>query len=328
MRAAFYERQGTAREVLTVGELPDPQPGAGEVRVRVMVSGINPSDIKTRVGFGGKAMPFPRIVPHQDGSGVIDSVGPGVSQERIGERVWVYMAQTGRAFGTAAEFVVVPSRQAVRLADNVPFGVGASFGVPAMTAHRCLFADTNLRGKRVLVHGGAGAVGNAAILLAKWAGAWVAATVSRDEQADVARAAGADLVVNRHAGDVAVKIRSATDGHGVDRIVDVDISANIDTAIACLARDGGVSAYSTGSPQAMLSIPFFPALVGGFSFRFVYVYTMPETAMRDAAEEVSACAASGAYVPKIAVTLGLDQIAEAHELQESGKAIGKILIGF
>lgn len=238
MRAAFYERQGTAREVLTVGELPDPQPGAGEVRVRVMVSGINPSDIKTRVGFGGKAMPFPRIVPHQDGSGVIDSVGPGVSQERIGERVWVYMAQTGRAFGTAAEFVVVPSRQAVRLADNVPFGVGASFGVPAMTAHRCLFADTDLRGKRVLVHGGAGAVGNAAILLAKWAGAWVAATVSRDEQADVARAAGADLVVNRHAGDVAVKIRSATDGHGVDRIVDVDISANIDTAIACLAREG------------------------------------------------------------------------------------------
>ncbi|WP_421418160.1 NADPH:quinone reductase [Agrobacterium tumefaciens] len=328
MRAAFYERQGTAREVLTVGELPDPQPGAGEVRVRVMVSGINPSDIKTRVGFGGKAMPFPRIVPHQDGSGVIDSVGPGVSQERIGERVWVYMAQTGRAFGTAAEFVVVPSRQAVRLADNVPFGVGASFGVPAMTAHRCLFADTDLRGKRVLVQGGAGAVGNAAILLAKWAGAWVAATVSRDEQADVARAAGADLVVNRYAGDVAVKIRSATDGHGVDRIVDVDISANIDTAIACLARDGGVSAYSTGSPQARLSIPFFPALVGGFSFRFVYVYTMPETAMRDAAEEVSACAASGAYVPKIAVTLGLDQIAEAHELQESGKAIGKILIGF
>ncbi|WP_026330873.1 NADPH:quinone reductase [Agrobacterium sp. 10MFCol1.1] len=328
MRAAFYERQGTAREVLTVGELPDPQPGAGEVRVRIVVSGINPSDIKTRVGFGGKAMPFPRIVPHQDGSGVIDSVGPGVSQERIGERVWVYMAQTGRAFGTAAEFVVVPSRQAVRLADNVPFGVGASFGVPAMTAHRCLFADTNLRGKRVLVHGGAGAVGNAAILLAKWAGAWVAATVSRDEQADVARAAGADLVVNRHSGDVAVKIRSATDGHGVDRIVDVDISANIDTAIACLARDGGVSAYSTGSPQARLSIPFFPALVGGFSFRFVYVYTMPETAMRDAVEEVSACAASGAYVPKIAVTLGLDQIAEAHELQESGKAIGKILIGF
>jgi NADPH:quinone reductase-like Zn-dependent oxidoreductase len=238
------------------------------------------------------------------------------------------MAQTGRAFGTAAEFVVVPSGQAVRLANNVPFETGASLGVPAMTAHRCLFADGDLRGKRVFVQGGAGAVGNAAILLAKWAGAWVAASVSRDEQADVARAAGADLVVNRHTDDVPVAIRSATDGHGVNRIVDVDISANIDTAIACLARDGVVSAYSTESPQARLSIPFFPALLGGFAFRFVYVYTMPETAMREAAEEVSACAASGAYVPKIAVTLGLDRIAEAHELQESGKTVGKILIGF
>lgn len=328
MRAAFYERQGTAREVLTIGELPDPQPGAGEVRVRVLASGINPSDIKTRTGFGGKAMPFRRIVPHQDGAGIIDRVGPGVPDTRIGERVWVYMAQTGRAFGTAAEFVLVPSGQAFGLAANVSFETGASLGVPAMTAHRCLFADGDLRGKRVLVQGGAGSVGNAAILLAKWAGAWVAATVSRDEQADVARAAGADLVINRHREDVAQAVRSATDGRGVNRIVDVDITANIDTAVACLARDGVVSAYSTESPQATLSIPFFPALLGGFAFRFVYVYTMPEPAMREAAEEVSACAASGAYVPKIAVTLVLDQIAEAHELQESGKTVGKILIGF
>lgn len=326
MRAAFYDRQGTAREVLTVGDLPDPQPGAGEVRVRVVASGINPSDIKTRTGFGGKAMPFPRIVPHQDGAGVIDDVGPGVPAERIGERVWIYMAQTGRAFGTAAEFVVVPSVQAVRLADTVSFEIGASLGVPAMTAHRCLFADGDLRGRRVLVQGGAGAVGNAAILLAKWAGAWVAATVSRDEQADVARAAGADLAVNRHEEDVSQAVRSATAGHGVDRIVDVDISANIDTAIACLARDGVISAYSTKSPQASLAIPFFPALLGSFSFRFVYVYTMPEAAIRQAAEEVSACTASGTYAPRIAKTYDLDAVAEAHEFQDSGKAVGKILV--
>ncbi|QCO16573.1 NADPH:quinone reductase (plasmid) [Azospirillum brasilense] len=326
MRAAFYDRQGTATEVLTIGNLPDPTPGAGEVRVRVVASGINPSDIKTRTGFGGKAMPFPRIVPHQDGAGVIDDVGPGVPAERIGERVWIYMAQTGRAFGTAAEFVVVPSVQAVRLADNVSFAIGASLGVPAMTAHRCLFADGDLRGRRVLVQGGAGAVGNAAILLAKWAGAWVAATVGRDEQADVARAAGADLVVNRHEEDVSQAVRSATDGHGVDRIVDVDISANIDVAIGCLARDGVISAYSTKSPQASLTIPFFPVLLGGFSFRFVYVYTMPEAAMRQAAEEISACAASGAYAPRIAKTFDLDAVAEAHAFQDSGKAVGKILV--
>jgi NADPH:quinone reductase-like Zn-dependent oxidoreductase len=291
----------------------------------MMFSGINPSDIKTRTGFGGKAMPFPLIVPHQDGAGFIDAVGPGVPETRVGERVWIYMAQWGRAFGTAAEFVVVPSVQAVGLADNISFEIGASLGVPAMTAHRCLFADGDLRGKRVLVQGGAGAVGNAAILLAKWAGAWVAATVSREEQAEVARAAGADLVLNRHKDDIA-QVRSATGGHGVDRIVDVDISANIDTAISCLASGGIVSAYSTESPQAKLAIPFFPALLGGFSFRFVYVYTMPEAAMRQAADEVSACAASGAYAPKIAKAYSLEAVTDAHELQESGKAVGKILV--
>ena len=326
MRAAFYDEQGAAREVLGVSDLPDPQPGAGEVRVRVVASGINPSDIKTRTGFGGKAKPFARIVPHQDGAGVIDAVGPGVPDTRIGERVWIYMAQWGRAFGTAAEYVVVPSVQAVTLADNVSFEIGASLGVPAMTAHRCLFADGDLRGKRVLVQGGAGAVGNAAILLAKWAGAWVAATVSRDEQAEVARAAGADLVLNRHEEDVSHAIRSATGGHGVDRIVDVDIAANINVAVACLARDGVVSVYSTETPEAKLIIPFFPALLGGFSFRFVYVYTMPEAAMRQATQEISACAASGAYVPRIAKTYALDAVVDAHEFQESGKAVGKVLV--
>lgn len=326
MRAAFYERQGTANDVMMVEGLPDPEPEAGEVRVRVVASGINPSDIKTRTGFGGKPMAFPRIVPHQDGAGVIDAVGPGVPTSRLGERVWIYMAQWGRAFGTAAEFVVVPSVQAVKLADSVSFDIGASLGVPAMTAHRCLFADGNLRGKRVLVQGGAGAVGNAAILLAKWAGAWVAATVSREEQAEVARAGGADLVVNRREEDVAAAVRSATAGHGVDRIVDVDISANIGTAISCLACDGGVSAYSTESPQAKLTIPFFPALLGGFSFRFVYVYTMPEEVMRQAADEISDCAASGAYDPRIAGIYTLDRTAEAHEFMESGRAVGKILV--
>jgi len=156
--------------------------------------------------------------------------------------------------------------------------------------------------------------------------AWTAATASREEQAEVAQAAGADLVLNRHGEDVLELARSATGGHGVDRIVDVDISANIDVAIACLARDGVVSAYSTESPDAKLTIPFFPALLGGFSFRFVYVYTMPETSMRQAAEEISACAASGAYDPRIAKTYALDEVAEAHELQESGKAIGKVLL--
>jgi NADPH:quinone reductase len=326
MRAAFYDRQGAAKDVLQIGSLPDPEPQFGEVRVKVAVSGLNPSDIKTRTGFGGRPMPFPRVVPHQDAAGIIDKVGPGVSEERIGERVWVFKAQTGQAFGSAAEFVVVPSSHAAPLAENASFDVGASLGIAAITAHRCLFADGDLRGKRVLVQGGAGAVGTAAILLAKWAGAWVAATVSREEQATVAAAAGADLVINRHQEDIAERIRAATGGRGVERIVDVDLAANVEADIACLAPSGVATAYATEDPTVRLSMPFLSTMFGGYAFRFVFFYTIPEDAFRQAVEEVSACVAAGAYWPQIAMKLPLDRIAEAHEAQERGKAVGKILI--
>lgn len=326
MKAAYFDRPGAARDVLRIGTLPDPQPGPGDVRVRVAVSGLNPSDIKTRTGFSGGPLPFPRIVPHQDGAGTIDLVGPGVPAARIGERVWLFKAQWRRPFGSAAEYVVLPSAHAVTLADAVPFETGAALGVPALTAHRCLFADGGLHGKRVLVQGGAGAVGTAAILLAKWAGAWVATTIGRPEQAAVAAAAGADLVIDRHRDSVVAAVREATAGEGVARIVDVDLAANIDTAIGVLGRDGVVAAYSTGDVRTALSIPFMPALLGGLAFRFVYVYTMPEDAQRQAIADITACLAAGAYRPKIALELPLARIADAHEAQESGKAVGKILV--
>ena len=326
MRAAYFDRQGAAQEVLQIGAMADPEPRCGEVRVKVVVSGLNPSDMKTRTGFAGAPMSFERIIPHQDGAGIIDRVGPGVPSSRLGERVWVYMAQFGRPFGSAAEYVVVPSVQAVPLADSVSFETGATIGVAGMTAHRCLFADGDIRGKRVLIQGGAGAVGNAAILLAKWAGAWVAATVSRSEQAEVARAAGADLVINRHEADVAQRLKEATAGRGVDRIVDVNLTTNIEVAIGSLAPDGVAVAYSSEDPTGMLQIPFIPALFGGFAFRFVYVYRMPQASLLLAANDISACAASGAYRPAIALRLPLDRIVEAHEAQESGKMIGKILL--
>lgn len=327
MRAAFYDRQGAAREVLQVATLPDPEPGPGEVRVRVAVSGLNPSDIKARTGFGGRGMPYPCIVPHQDGAGTIDRVGEGVARARIGERVWLYQAQLGQAFGSAADYVVIPSNQAVALPDEVSFDVGACLGVPAMTAHRCLFADGELRGKRVLVQGGAGAVGSAAILLAKWAGAWVAATVGREEQAAVARAAGADLVIDRHREPVAETIKEASRGEGVARVVDVDLAANIDTAVACLGRDGVATAYAVEDPRARIALPFMPALLGGLAFRFVYVYTMPGFAVGHALDDIDACLGAGAYRPHIAMKLPLERIAEAHAAQESGKTVGKILVG-
>ncbi|WFU02135.1 NADPH:quinone reductase [Rhizobium sp. CB3171] len=325
MKAAFFDQQGAARDVLQVGTLPDPEPQPGEVRVKVAVSGLNPSDIKTRTGFNSFAMPFPRIVPHQDGAGTIDKVGPGVSEKRIGERVWLYKAQTGKAFGSAAGYVVVPSTHAVRLADHVPFETGASLGIPAITAHRCLFADGDLRGRRVLVQGGAGAVGTAAILLAKWAGAWVCATVSRAEQAEVATAAGADLVINRFDENVAEVVKRAT-GNGVDRIVDVDLASNIETDIACLAPSGVAIGYASENPQAKLSMPFLSTMFGGYTFRFVFFYSIPQSPFQQAVEEVSACVASGAYQPQIAMKLPLERIVEAHQAQEGGKAIGKILV--
>ncbi|NTJ65932.1 NADPH:quinone reductase [Agrobacterium rhizogenes] len=325
MKAAYYEKQG-GPEVLTVGELPDPEPGHGQVRVKVAISGLNPTDLKTRSGFAGAPMPFPKIVPHQDGAGTIDKVGPGVSPDRIGERVWLYKAQTGQPFGTAAEYVTLPSEHAVPLGDKASFEIGASLGIAAITAHRCLFADGDIRGRRVLVQGGGGAVGTAAILLAKWAGAEVAATISRDEQAEVASSAGADLIINRKTDDIPARIKEWTKGRGVDRIVDVDMAANIDTDIACLAPSGVVTAYATEDPQVRLSMPFLKTMFGGHAFRFVFFYSIPDDAFRQAVTEVSACVAAGAYQPAVGLTVPLDRIAEAHAAQAAGSVVGKILV--
>jgi NADPH:quinone reductase-like Zn-dependent oxidoreductase len=326
MKAAYYERQGPAREVLIVGELPDPEPGPGQVRVRIHFSGVNPSDIKGRSGFAGAPMRFPRIVPHQDGAGVIDRVGAGVPESRIGERVWLYEAQIGRPAGTAADYTVVPSINAVPMPDGVPFDVGACLGVAAMTAHRCLFADGKLDGTWVLVQGGAGAVGTAAILLANWAGAQVATTISRPEQEVVVRRAGADVIINRRTDNVPARVRDATGNAGVARIVDVDLAANVAADLACLAPNGTVSAYATDNPDALLSVPFLTTMLRGLVFRFVYVYLMPAEAHSDAIRDINACLAADAYQPEIALRLPLDRIAEAHEAQASGRAVGKILI--
>ena len=240
MKAVWFEKKGPAREVLVLGEIADPVPDAGQVRVRVHVSGMNPSDTKTRGGFGGNMrMEFPRIVPGQDGAGVIDQVGAGVPERRIGERVWIYEAYRGRPFGTAAEYTVVPSEHAVKLPDAIDFDTGAGLGVPALTAHRCLFADGGIQGKTVLVHGGGGGVGNPAIQLARWAGARVITTVSRAEQAEQARQAGAHAIVNRKQENVVEAVHAATNGQGVDRIVDVDFAQNLELNLGML-KTGGV----------------------------------------------------------------------------------------
>jgi NADPH2:quinone reductase len=327
MRAAYYERKGPAREVLHVGSLPDLEPGPAEVRVRVHVSAVNPSDTKGRGGWGGNSqMPFPRIVPHQDGAGIIDRVGPGVPPGRIGERVWIYEAQRGRAFGTAAEQTVVPADQAVPLPDGVGFDVGACLGIPAMTAHRCLFMDGGIQGRTVLVAGGAGAVGHAAIQLAAWAGAKVITTVSREEQAAVVRAAGAHVVIDRTAGDVAAEIRAANGGAGVDRVIEVAFEANLELDRAVLKTNGVIASYASGAADSTPRFPFSPVMAQGLTMHFVLVYVMPREAHLAAARDINACLELGRYRPHVARRFPLDEIAAAHEAQEGGRAVGKLLV--
>jgi len=216
MQAAFYESTGPAREVLHVGRIELPEPGPGEVRVRVACSGVNPSDVKTRAGLRNKTLPFPRIVPHSDGAGVIDAVGAGVPAGRVGERVWIWNAAWKRAWGTAAECVVLPAAQAVHLPDEAGFEAGACLGIPALTAYHAAAVDGGVAGKAVLVAGGAGAVGHYAVQCARLLGArQVIATVSSDAKARLARDAGADLAVDYRREDAAARIREATAGAGV-----------------------------------------------------------------------------------------------------------------
>jgi len=289
------------------------------------MSGLNPTDLKARTGFSAP-MPFPRIIPHQDGAGVIDAVGDPEEAGRIGQRVWIYEAQYGRASGTAAAFVVVPAGHAVPLPGDVSFEVGASLGIPALTAHRCLFADGDINGRRVLVQGGAGVVGTAAVLLAKWAGAWVAATVMNAEQASIARAAGADLVLDRLNDDVAGAINTHTRSAGVDRIVEVNVQANLDLDLACLASGGVISAYAAAQATDELSLPLLRAMVHGCVLRFVYIYSVPQEAKIHAIRDITACLASGAYSPHVGLKVDLQKIAEAHQALEAGTVMGKVLI--
>ncbi|HLI28100.1 MAG TPA: NADPH:quinone reductase [Chloroflexota bacterium] len=326
MRAAWYERKGPAREVLQLGELPPPTPGPGEVRVRVHFSGVNPSDTKNRSGWQGNlAMPFPRIIPHQDGAGVIDAVGEGVPATRAGERVWVYEAQLGRPFGTAAEYVVVPSEQAVPLPPGVDLAVGACLGVPAMTAHYCVFADGPVAGQTVLVTGGAGAVGCYAVQWAKLGGARVLATVSSEEKAAVARAAGADAVLNYRAEDVAARVLELTGGAGVDRVVEVAFGANLSVTQAVLKPNGVVAAYSSDAePQPRL--PFRAFLQKNAVIRTVLVYVMPRAAHAAAVRDITTALEAGRLQHLIGRRLPLAGIAAAHEAVEQGAVLGKVLV--
>ena len=321
MRAVWYERNGDS-DVLQVGEMPDPEPGPGEVRVRVVSSGINPSDWKRRQGRV-RPIDFPRVIPHQDGAGVIDRVGQGVPASRIGQRVWLYESQMRRAYGTAADYTVQPAHHAAPLPANTGFTEGACLGVPAMTAHRCLFADGPVEGKTVLVPGGAGAVGNYAIQLAKLSGAQVIATVSSQQKGDIALAAGADHVVNYRTEDTVQRVLDITGGSGVDHIVEVDFAGNFSVSQAILRNNGVLAVYAAGeAPQPTVPLQF---KASNINLRLVLVYDMPEAAKEAAVEDINRLVEQDKLTHLLGPRFPLEATAQAHQAVEGG-AIGNVTL--
>jgi NADPH2:quinone reductase len=325
MRAAVYERTGPAAEVLTIRDLPTPTPGAGEVRVKIAWSGVNPSDVKSRAGLRTKTLPFPQIIPHSDGAGVIDQVGHGVDPARIDERVWLWNAAWGRANGTAAEYVVLPAVQAVPLPAGTDLGVGACLGIPALTAYRAVTMDGGVEGKSVLVAGGAGAVGHYAIQFAKLKGArQIIATVSTAAKSSLARAAGADSVIDYKSENVVEQCLAATAGVGVDRIVEVDFAANVSTDFAAVRPEGDVVVYGSGAAE--IPLPFAPAILKNLRLRFFIVYNLSAGDRARAIENLVPLLVAGRLMHNIGARLPLERIAEAHELVERGRVVGNVIL--
>ena len=325
MRAAWYERGGPAGEVLTVGEMDAPRPGPGEVLVRLRASGINPGEIKKRADWMGFGIGYPRVIPHSDGAGTIEEVGEGVSSSRVGQRVWVWGAQSGRPFGTAAQYTALPQAQAVPLPGGVGFEVGATLGIPARTAHRCVFADGSVSGKVVLVSGGAGTVGGFAVLFAKWGGARVIATVGSEERAELALEAGADHALNYRTDDVAARVEEITDGSGTERIVEVAFGRNLALDTKAIAPLGTITAYSSDA-DAEPRLPFWELLFKNVVIRLVGSDDLPGEANRMAAADITACLEAGALHPRIARRMPLERIADAHEVVEGGRSDGRVIL--
>jgi NADPH2:quinone reductase len=323
MRAAYYETNGAAREVLRVAEIETPQPGRGEVRVRLAASGVNPSDVKSRAGLTRK-IAFPRVIPHSDGAGEIDRVGEGVSPSRVGERVWVWNGQWRRPFGTAAESIVLPSEQAVPLPANISMEAGACFGIPAYTAYQAVLLTGVEDGSTVLVAAGAGAVGHYAIQLAKKRRATVITTASSAAKAEIARRAGADHVIDYKREDVGERVMAVTAKRGVDAVIEVDLAANARLLPNVLAPNGVVAIYGSGAPEA--TIPFHFLLQNSIALKFFLVYLMPQEQRTRATADITRMLERGELIHNVAQTFDLADIVAAHEAVESGKAMGNVVV--
>ena len=325
MHAAWFDSFGSARDVLQVGEQQTPVAGVGEVLVRLATSGVNPSDVKKRAGSFPNLLDDGFVIPNSDGAGIIEAVGDDIDAGRVGERVWIYQAQYGRRFGTAAEYVAIDARRAPKLPDAASFEIGACLGIPVMTAHRCVFADGDVAGQNILVTGGAGRVGHYAVQWASRAGATVVATASNDEDRESCLSAGAHHVVNHRGDDVAAEILAVTSGALIDRIVDVEFGGNLPTSVEVLRIGGTIATYaSTNVPEPTL--PFFQMMYKDITIRCVIVYAMPEAAKDHAIADIDTALSASALQHRIAHTLPLDQIAESNELVEQGSIRGAVVL--
>ena len=325
MKAAFYEKTGPAHDVLQVGEMPTPEPARGEVRVKLRFSGVNPSDVKSRMGLRSSALAFARIVPHSDGMGVIDAVGEGVDRARIGERVWIWNGAWGRAFGTAAEFMSLPQEQAVAMPEGTPDEAGACFGIPALTAMHAVLMAGGVQGKRVLVQGGAGAVGHYAVQFARELGAsQVIATVSSEAKAQLAREAGAQVVIDYKREDVAAAVMRATNNAGVDRVIEVDIAANAAVDAQCVRTGGEWVVY--GSGKSPFPLEFFPLISKNIELRFFIVYNLDREQRASAIDTLHRLIRKGSVRHNVSHRLPLSRIADAHDMVAAGTAGGNVVL--
>ena len=325
MIAAWFEEFGPAAGVLKVGEQPVPGIASGQVLVRLETSGVNPSDVKKRAGSFPDLLDGGLVIPHSDGAGVIEAVGPGISESRIGQRVWIYQAQYARRFGTAAELVAIDSSRAILLPDNTSFEVGACLGIPAMTAHRCVFADGGVEGQTILVTGGAGRVGHYAIQWAKQAGARVIATACGSDDQRSCLEAGADSTVCHRDADWAAAMLDANNGNAVDRVVDVEFGSNLPEVLRLVKPGATIATYSS-TQVTEPKLPFFQMMYQDLTVRFIIVYAMPEKAKQQAIIDINAKLAAGNLQHRVAHVVPLARIAHAHELIESGGFRGCVVL--
>jgi NADPH2:quinone reductase len=322
MRAAYYEKNGPAREVLKLGEVETPRPGPGEVRIKLETSGVNPSDVKSREGRT-RRIAFPRVIPHSDGAGVIDMVGDGAAASRVGERVWTWNAQWKRASGTSAEYVVLPAAMAVRLPDHTSVEEGACLGIPAMTAYHAVAVAEAWAGSTILVSGGAGAVAHYAIQFAKARGAVVIATASSGDKAKLAQAAGADHVIDYRRENVGERVMELTDKAGVDAVIELDLTANAKLLPGVLRPRGVVVVYGTG-PEAQ--IPTQWLLVNAIALKFIFVYELTKEEREAAVGAITRLLEEKRLINNVALTFPLDDIVAAHEAVEQGKPMGNVVV--